>query len=129
MLATTKLLDPWSQTMFLLSGENGLIGNYQGLPDSEKLAGRVNTSVVCATVKVIERPSTSSAIVEWRDPTHCSYGDQTWRLSRAQRDGVCAMSGKPISRNSLVYRPFGRPMPCNADAMIRADELEREPVN
>lgn len=48
------------------------------------------------------------------------FGNQTWRLGVAQYAGVCAISGRCIGRGDEVYKPFSRPLPANAQAMILA---------
>jgi hypothetical protein len=76
-------------------------------------------------VKLIERPSSTTATIEWRDPTRCCYGDQVWRAMRARTAGVCAMSGVEIRPGDRVYGPNPRPVPGNAGAMILASVLDQ----
>ncbi|MGA7816127.1 DUF3331 domain-containing protein [Caballeronia sp.] len=77
------------------------------------------------TVTLIDRPTESTATIAWRDPTHCCYGDQVWRACRSRVEGVCAMSGRAIYRNDVVFKPSRcRASPLNAHAMILAAVLE-----
>ena len=70
-------------------------------------------------ITIVERPSAGRAVVSWRDATHCRYGAQVWLLGAAPRAGVCALSGQPIDKANLVFRPQrARPAALNANAMI-----------
>jgi hypothetical protein len=74
-----------------------------------------------AVVRVIERPSSATAIVYWSDAAVCHYGYQGWRVTTATSDGACSLTGAPIRRGDAVYRPSQRdPKPQNATAMILA---------
>ncbi|MGF6773729.1 hypothetical protein P3T18_006243 [Paraburkholderia sp. GAS199] len=126
MLTKPSFTDPWLQTLGLLSVLSG---------DAE--AGVVDVAAVAARggrkaahlpvmgerfdvqVHVIDRPTQSTATVVWRDPTHCSYGDQVWHASRARVAGVCALSGRAIQAGDAIFKPRPcRPAPLNAGAMI-----------
>jgi hypothetical protein len=77
-----------------------------------------------AVVRVIERPSSATAIVYWSDAATCHYGYQGWRVTTATSDGACALTGAPIHRGDPVYRPSQRdPKPQNAAAMILAASM------
>ena len=77
-----------------------------------------------AVVRVIERPSSATAIVYWSDAATCHYGYQGWRVTTATSDGACALTGAPIHRGDSVYRPSQRdPKPLNASAMILAASM------
>jgi hypothetical protein len=77
-----------------------------------------------AVVRVIERPSSATAIVYWSDAATCHYGYQGWRVTTASSDGACALTGEPIHRGDSVYRPSQRdPKPHNAAAMILASSM------
>jgi len=82
-----------------------------------------------AVVRVIERPSSATAIVYWSDAAVCHYGYQGWRVTTATADGACSLTGAPIRRGDAVYRPSQRdPKPQNASAMILAAAMpEPEP--
>ena len=78
-------------------------------------------------VRVIERPSSATAIVYWSDPGTCHYGYQGWRVTTATSDGACALTDAPIHRGDPVYRPSQRdPKPQNASAMILAASMPQD---
>jgi hypothetical protein len=114
-------LDPWAQTIFQLTSLN------DGVTFGTTSARRpfTHTGERRVTVKLIERPSTTTATIEWRDSTRCCYGDQVWRAMRARTAGVCAMSGREIRPGDHVYGPDPRPVPSNAGAMILASVLDQ----
>ncbi|MEJ8797443.1 DUF3331 domain-containing protein [Trinickia caryophylli] len=120
MLANVKTVDPWMQTIGLLSGAVNAWRN-EAVFDRAVPVAKAPARVA---VKVIDRPTPTTATIEWRESTRCSYGDQLWRAARARVAGVCAMSGKAIARGDSVYRPSNRPLPRNAEAMILASVLE-----
>lgn len=71
------------------------------------------------SVKIIDRPSSTTATVSWSDPTSGYYGDQVWRSGVARGEGLCAVSAQRIRRGDAVYKPrVSRLAPANADAMI-----------
>lgn len=138
-------VDPWTQTLGLLSQLCGgdarpaarardtsparkvnsatrlAAGSATALAASAQAAGAVRRSV---SLSVIERPTSTTVTIAWRDSTHCSYGDQLWHVSHARRSGICVMSGRAIRRGDLVYQPRrSRPRPLNDGAMILASVL------
>jgi hypothetical protein len=117
--------DPWAQTIFRLTALND--GITPDAPVFRRPVAQAGERRVA--VKLIERPSSTTATIEWRDSTRCCYGDQVWRAMRARTAGVCAMSGCPILPGDHVYGPNPRPVPSNAGAMILASVLEQaEPL-
>lgn len=58
-----------------------------------------------AIIKIIERPTNSTLVVHWTDPGKCLYGYQIWRRTRATRRGYCALSGKPVRKHDVIFRP------------------------
>ena len=114
-------LDPWAQTIFRLTSLND--GVSFEAPSARRPFSQTGERRV--TVKLIERPSSTTATIEWRDPTRCCYGDQVWRAMRAHTAGVCAMSGVEIRPGDRVYGPNPRPVPGNAGAMILASVLDQ----
>jgi hypothetical protein len=79
-------------------------------------------------VEVIERLSVTSVAVLWQDATRCRYVDQVWISCRARKRGRCALSGAPIHRDDLIYKPRVRSaVPANANAMILASVIARLP--
>ncbi|HEY2020231.1 DUF3331 domain-containing protein [Paraburkholderia sp.] len=126
MMANANILDPWAQTIGLLSMPAGTSkgcdsGQYEG-NGARHLDG---TAIYGAKVSLVERTTSSTAVISWRDSTRCCYGDQAWHLWRARTDGVCAMSGHRIRPGDAVYKPRAcRPAPCNAGAMILASAVD-----
>ncbi|WP_235024450.1 DUF3331 domain-containing protein [Caballeronia arvi] len=138
MTAFSKRADPWSQTVHQLEAMPKDIAR---TAPSQKTA-RAESAFLerltrdwnrthphsddrvpfpQAVVRVIERPSSATALVYWSDPGTCHYGYQGWRATTATAEGVCSLSGMPIHRGDQVYRPSQRdPKPQNASAMILA---------
>lgn len=76
-------------------------------------------------IKVLDLPTRTTAILSWSDPTSCRYAYQCWCMSRAERFGVCVLSGFPIAKGDEVYQPrASRPRPRNANAMILRRAME-----
>lgn len=73
-----------------------------------------------ACVRVIERTTPTTATISWSDPTLGCYGNQAWRTAIAPHSGICAISRRPIRRGDEVFKPFCRPLPANAKAMVLA---------
>ena len=126
MLANANIIDPWMQTIGLLSvpaGESKGCGS--GLNGGNR-AGQMDGTVLHGVrVSLLERSTSSTATISWRDSTRCCYGDQVWHSSRARTEGVCAMSGRPIRPGDAVYKPRPcRPVPRNAGAMILTSALD-----
>ncbi|KAI3590607.1 hypothetical protein D9X30_4092 [Cupriavidus sp. U2] len=108
-LRTIALLDPKRQTLASLTYT------------AEDNALRAHAPIV----SIIERLSSAMAVVSWRDATHCRYGAQVWTIGPARESGVCALSGQPIDKSDLVFRPQrSRPPALNADAMILASAMD-----
>jgi hypothetical protein len=79
-----------------------------------------------ATIEILDRPTPTSAVLSWRDPTGSSYGYQLWQKGSAKRGGSCALTGAPIRRGDFVFRPrVASARPANASAMILAAHIER----
>jgi hypothetical protein len=125
-------INPWTQTIRLLSCGSQL-------PDvSEKKSFRARR---CASfgydgalstgpslhrvVSLLERTSSSTVTIAWRDSTSCSYGAQIWMVAKAKVSGVCALSGAQIKRGDRIFHPrHSKPAPVNATAMILASEID-----
>ncbi|WP_082729580.1 DUF3331 domain-containing protein [Burkholderia sp. FL-7-2-10-S1-D7] len=73
-------------------------------------------------VQILEY-SGATLLVRWVEPGRTHYGEQIWRLARAARPGVCALSGSKIVPGYEIFKPTGRPVPSNAKAMILATVL------
>jgi hypothetical protein len=119
----SAMTDPWSQTITMLNAFRSEAPVIR--PSSFQRKPLLHEAFDAAlVVNVLERPSSTTATISWRDATRCSYGDQTWRTSRSRKSGICAMSGRAIVPGDVVYRPSRRSAPCNAHAMILASVLE-----
>ena len=121
--------DAWMRTiglLHLLSADPGA-----NVGKQEKTVARISRGTldfmldreareIC--VRVVDRPSPSTATIAWRDPTACCYVDQVWRACVSRSHGVCAVSGRPILPGDAVYKPRARhPLPLNVGEMILAD--------
>ncbi|SAK53309.1 hypothetical protein AWB79_02006 [Caballeronia hypogeia] len=113
--------DPWARTIFQLANLHE--GIRRDAPAREPAIAEAGKRRIA--VKLIDRPSATTATIEWRDPTRCCYGDQVWRAMRARTAGICAMSGRAIRPGDAVYGPNSRPIPRNLGAMILASVLDR----
>jgi hypothetical protein len=127
MQRTLKFSDPWSQIIVMLNGRaNACIASTSRQVPRERAAMVASAFDRAPMVDVIERPTSTTATIYWRDATCGCYGHQTWRTSRARAAGVCAMSGKRIAPGDFVYRPSSRSSVCNGHSMILASVLESE---
>ncbi|QOT79298.1 DUF3331 domain-containing protein [Cupriavidus basilensis] len=113
--------DPWDSTIGLLRARQAFqLYADCAWPDEEDSGHHRHTAIV----SVVERPSPTLAVINWRDATHCRYGAQIWTAISARGAGVCALSGLPIAKGQAVYRPRPcRPPARNAEAMILASAL------
>ena len=123
--------DAWSQTITLLtkqsfSDSTPATGGQPRQGTKPRMASSHNRNVsVGANVRVLDRPSKSTAIVSWFDSTVCHYGEQMWRESRARESGTCALTGNSICPGDTIYRPrASQPHPLNVNAMILSSCLE-----
>jgi hypothetical protein len=121
-----KTIDAWSRTIVMMRSSM----NPAGLPASRhSVCGLPDKSVdpcgAALVVSVIERPTPTTATIYWRDPTRCSYCDQSWRIRRARKRGRCAISGESIAAGDFVYAPIRTTGVCNGHAMILASVIEQ----
>jgi hypothetical protein len=73
---------------------------------------------------LVERVGERLLTVSWSDPTSCCYPDQPWVVAIARRDGICALSGAPVSYGDPIFRPrAAKLMPTNAQAMMLASAV------
>ncbi|MFM0092976.1 DUF3331 domain-containing protein [Paraburkholderia sediminicola] len=125
-------VDPWVQTIRLLS-----CGSQRPDADNEMLftarrCASFGRDAVLSTgpsphlvVSLIERTSSSTVTIAWRDATSCSYGAQIWQVAKAKVSGICAMSGARIKRGDRIFHPrHSKPAPVNARAMVLASAIE-----
>ncbi|MFM0270976.1 DUF3331 domain-containing protein [Paraburkholderia aspalathi] len=126
MQANANIIDPWMQTIGLLSllaGESKCCG--VGPNEDNGARHGDGTAFHGVTVSLVERQTFSTVTIAWRDSTRCCYGDQIWHSTRARIEGVCAMSGRPIRPGDAVYKPRPcRPAPRNVGAMILTSALD-----
>jgi len=85
--------------------------------------GAPNKCASQARVEIVERPCNGLAILSWRDSRSCCYVEQHWHLRVARHSGVCALTGRAITRGASVFMPLSRPRPLNADEMILAEAM------
>jgi hypothetical protein len=120
--------DPWLHAVKMLKRSNDSSFQHSepkpvqaptGIHSRQGVHRRNNTSV-----KVLEKPTRTTATVAWLDSTSCHYGDQSWSLRVARFNGVCALTGETVRKGDRVYQPrkSGHP-PLNANAMILSSVL------
>lgn len=89
--------------------------------DSRRKMTSGDRSRCSATIDILDRPTSSTVVLSWRDSTGGHYGYQNWHKGFARRAGICAMSGMPITPGDEIFRPSVRNgRPTNASAMILA---------
>ena len=125
-------IDPWVQTIRLLSCVSQRTDANNEMPLSARRCAPFGQDAGFSTgpslhlvVNLIERTSSSTVTIAWRDATSCFYGAQIWRVTNAKVSGVCAMSGARIKRGDRIFLPrHSKPAPVNAKAMILASVIE-----
>jgi Domain of unknown function (DUF3331) len=126
--------NPWAQTIQLLSRGSQLpnichktsVRARRRAPFDHDSGLGIGPSLH-RVVSFIERTSSSTVTIAWRDPTSCSYGAQIWMGANAKGAGVCALSGAQIKRGDRIFHPrHSTPAPVNAGAMILASAIEAE---
>lgn len=126
---------PWLETISQI--ESSSAAAKVSLQDREKRQRKpLRTDAIDALVRytnvairILERPTPTTAVVEWSAPTTGHYGQQNWRTSTAKAPGFCAMSGRSIRRGDPVFRPSTTGhVPQNADAMICARLIALHPM-
>jgi len=124
-------VDPWVQTIQLLSfGARFPDVFVDATPVAKRTPPRgcgATLSTPCSPqlkVSLIERTTSSTVTIAWRDPTSCFYGAQIWRIASAKVSGICALSGQRIRRGDRIFHPRPcKPAPVNARAMILESAL------
>jgi hypothetical protein len=123
-------MSPWGAIIQTLVGEISQRNPLNDAPKNQRAHKRASRKdgqesfFRTVYVDVLERVSTSSAGVSWRDPTDCSYGSHMWHRAISRRSGICALSGSEIRRGDSVYQPRTRPRAANASAMILSTHIE-----
>jgi Domain of unknown function (DUF3331) len=88
---------------------------------------RRDETSIKAFVRVLERPTETTALVLWRSAARCHYGEQLWIRGVAKRAGSCAVSGQAVKRGDRIYRPRqGRARISNSLAVILATFVETD---
>jgi hypothetical protein len=89
-------------------------------PSTRGLPGTTSWTRHRTSVRAIEPQGKGSLLVFWCDPTRCHYVDQLWINVTARRNGRCALTGLPIRRGDLIYKPQcrGLRVPANCHEMI-----------
>ncbi|WP_175914088.1 DUF3331 domain-containing protein [Burkholderia metallica] len=83
-------------------------------------------STYSATIDFLDRPTSGTVVLSWRDSTGGHYGYQSWHKGCARRTGTCAASGMPIHPGDEIFRPSARNgRPTNWSAMILALHIAR----
>ncbi|WP_408238125.1 DUF3331 domain-containing protein [Paraburkholderia dipogonis] len=124
-------VDPWAQTIRLLSSglrcpnagadatpvpERSTSYGFEAMPGTSRLPH--------LRVSLIERTTSLTVTIAWRDPTSCFYGAQVWRAANAKVSGICVLSGQRIRRGDRIFHPQrSKPAPVNARAMILESAL------
>lgn len=132
--------DPWAATILQLE-QITEHAEADDAPDQPNESGgeaqadkhaRATTSLASgygrnAVVTFVERIGEKAVSISWRDSTGGNYGEQRWVLRAARSRGICALTGKAISRGDSIYHPVSgtRGRPSNLAQMIRAEALER----
>ena len=125
---------PWRKTVALL----GIIST---APEETKLHASVELidryrawqqasfdAVGARRVKIVERPNTLTALIDWSDAQGGRYAQQRWRFGIAKVQGICAICGEPIYPGQPMYKPICTPLPANAAAMIAAHVVNCLPI-
>jgi len=124
-------IDPWVQTIQLLSFEPRFPDVcVDATPVARHTASHGCRAMLSTSsspqlkVSLIERTTSSTVTIAWRDPTSCFYGAQIWRIASAKVSGICALSGQRIRRGDRIFHPRPcKPAPVNARAMILESAL------
>ncbi|WP_052421083.1 DUF3331 domain-containing protein [Paraburkholderia ferrariae] len=126
--------DPWAATILQLGqfaesidpDETGLDEEALTEAPAPKSREAVTEYGRNAVVTFVERIGEKAVSISWRDSTGGNYREQRWVLRAARSRGVCALTGKSISRGDFIYHPVSstRGRPSNLAQMIRAEALE-----
>jgi len=123
--------DPWLHAIKMLKCSNNSSFERSGSTHVQPLtcsSPRQNAHRQKNTfVKVLEKPTSTTATVAWFDSTSCHYGDQSWSLRVARSNGICALTGEPVRKGDRVYQPRKSGYrPRNANEMILSSVLSLE---
>jgi hypothetical protein len=56
-------------------------------------------------ISIVEQLTPSTLSVDWSDPCLGRYSDQVWRIGLARVSSRCVLTGLPIGRGDLIFRP------------------------
>jgi hypothetical protein len=123
--------DPWLHAIKMLKRSNNASFQRSGSapvqPPALALPRQNDHRQKNTFVKVLEKPTNTTATVAWFDSTACHYGDQSWLLRVARSNGICALTGEPVRKGDRVYQPRkSGHRPCNANEMILSSVLSLE---
>jgi hypothetical protein len=128
MQLDASFVDPWTRTINLLSLPDGPLCPVEEpieRPPKRRTSADSNASTWEPCVTAVDRPSSTTVVLDWRDPTKCCYREQLWIAARARVAGRCAMSGAAITPGDEIFRPRpARPVPRNVSAMILASAVD-----
>jgi hypothetical protein len=130
--------DPWSSTLNTLSEfsrravmaphnaftKDGRSGKQVPRPGKQRTFEQLTVaSYAHIEVHIVERLTTTTISVNWRDATLANYVEQIWWLVSARSAGICSLSGAQIARGQLVYKPRrnNNRAPLNENAMILSE--------
>jgi hypothetical protein len=95
----------------------------------ERDAAALHTAPHAPFIVSVERRTTSTIVVSWSDATRGRYQDQVWRAGYARAAGICGLTGMPVQRGDMVFRPLLRGVaPVNAFDMILAERVRHAPI-
>jgi hypothetical protein len=120
--------DPWLHAVKMLKRSNDRSFQHSELEPIQARTGILSRKSVHRRnntfVKVLEKPTSTTATVAWFDSTSCHYGDQSWSLRVARSNGICALTGEAVRKGDRVYQPrTSGHRPLNANAMILSSVL------
>jgi hypothetical protein len=129
MRSDNRVSDPWKHAINMLkeTSESWSLTGFQSsrlLANQRVVLGTPSRRRLNTVVKVLDKPTSTTATVAWWDSTSCHYGDQMWSMRTARVDGVCALTGAPVRKGDAVYQPRAYGFrPCNAEEMILSSAL------
>ena len=131
MLQDANLFDAWTQIINLLSSPAASLRVMEESIDHvpiRRVFAESNGAKCEPSVRVVDRPTALTLMIDWRDATKCCYREQRWVAAHARVAGRCALSSAPISPGDEIFRPRrAGPVPRNVGAMILASAVETYP--
>jgi hypothetical protein len=97
----------WAQVIGSLSGASvtPIQTQCKPQPSASHAGASDHRWPVDAKVRVIERVTDCTVTVAWSHSCQGSFGAQVWRESVSLSAQVCALSGDPIARGDVIYKP------------------------